>query len=122
LFDFALDPFEPPDVPSVYHVRGQRIRVTPGEKVEWPYDLTAEERALGLDGMRQKCIWSILSEVGDVTDPTWPLPETLKKYDQMNRSDFWRSREVNRIGFIGGPIPREDGPDAQTQQVLSRAA
>ena len=96
--------------------------MTPGEKVEWPYDLTAEERALGLDGMRQKCIWSILSEVGDVTDPTWPLPETLKKYDQMNRSDFWRSREVNRIGFIGGPIPREDGPDAQTQQVLSRAA
>jgi monoamine oxidase len=92
LFDLALDPFEPLDVPSVYHVRGQRIRVTPGQKVEWPYDLTAEERTLGLNGMRQKYIWSILSEVGDVTDPSWPLPETLKKYDQMNRSDFWRSR------------------------------
>ena len=33
-----------------------------------------------------------LSELGDVTDPNWPPPEVLTKYDQMNRSDFWRSR------------------------------
>jgi len=45
LFGLTLDPFEPLDVPSVYHVRGQRIQVTPGQKVEWPYDLTSEERA-----------------------------------------------------------------------------
>ena len=70
LFGLTLDPFEPPDLPSVYHVRGKRIRVTPGQKVEWPYDLTAEERALGLNGMRQKYIWSMLGELGDVTDPT----------------------------------------------------
>ena len=92
LFGLALDPFQPPDMPSVYHVRGQRIRVTPGQKIEWPYDLTAEERVLGLNGMRQKYVWSMLSEVGDVTDPRWPSAETLRKYDQMNRSDFWRSR------------------------------
>ena len=92
MFGLTLDPFEPPDVPSVYHVRGQRIRVTPGQKVEWPYDLTAEERALGVNGMRQKYIWSALTELGDVTDPRWPPPEALRKYDQMNRSDFWRSR------------------------------
>jgi monoamine oxidase len=92
LFGLTLDPFEPPDSPSVYHVRGKRIQVTPGQKVEWPYDLTAEERALGVSGMRQKYIWSLLGEMGDVTDPSWPSPETLKKYDQMNRSDFWRSR------------------------------
>jgi len=29
---------------------------------------------------------------------------------------------VNRTGFIGGPIPREDGPDAPTQQVFPRVA
>ena len=33
-----------------------------------------------------------MSELGDVTDPNWPPPEVLTKYDQMNRSDFWRSR------------------------------
>jgi monoamine oxidase len=92
LFGLSLDPFEPADIPSVYYVRGKRIQVTRGQKVEWPYELTAEERALGVSGIRQKYIWSMLGEVGDVTDPNWPPPETLKKYDQMNRSDFWRSR------------------------------
>ena len=92
LFGLTLDPFQPPDVPSVYYVRGKRTRVTPGQSVEWPHDLTEEERALGLTGMRQKYISSALSELGDVTDPSWPPPEVLKKYDQMNRSDFWRSR------------------------------
>jgi hypothetical protein len=29
---------------------------------------------------------------------------------------------VNRTGFIGGPIPREDGPDGTTQQVFPRTA
>ena len=37
-------------------------------------------------------IRSALSELGDVTNPNWPSPETLKRYDDMNRSDFWRSR------------------------------
>ena len=92
LFGLTLDLFEPPDAPSLYYVRGQRIRVTPGQKVDWPYELTAEEHALGVNGMWQKYIGSMLSEVGDVTDPSWPSPETLKKYDQMSRSDFLRSR------------------------------
>ncbi len=92
LFGLTLDSFEPPDLTSVYYVRGKRIKVTSGKNVEWPYELTAEERSLGLNGMRQKYIWSILGELGDVTNPDWPTPETLRKYDQMNRSDFWRSQ------------------------------
>jgi len=106
LFGLTLDPFEPPDMPSVYYVRGQRIRITPGQKIDWPYHLSEEERVLGLDGMRQKYIWSMLSELGDVTDPKWPSPEVLKRYDQMNRSDFWRSRgassEAIALMSLGG--------------------
>src|SRR5262245_35366155 len=56
LFGLKLDPFQPVDLPSIYHVRGKRIRVTRGQNMEWPYDLSAEERTLGLDGMRQKYI------------------------------------------------------------------
>jgi monoamine oxidase len=92
LFGLTLDPFQPTELPSVCYVRGRRLKVTPGQEVEWPYELTPEERKLGLSGMREKYIWSMLSEVGDVTDPSWPPPGALKKYDQMNRSDFWRSR------------------------------
>src|SRR5215210_3126132 len=92
LFGLTLEPFQPADLPSVYYVRGERIQVAPGQQVDWPYKLTPEERRLGLSGMRQKFIWSMLSELGDVTDPSWPPPDALGKYDQMNRSDFWRSR------------------------------
>src|SRR5829696_5634482 len=44
LFGLTLDPFQPHDLASVYHVRGQSIRVTPGQNVEWPYRLTPDER------------------------------------------------------------------------------
>jgi hypothetical protein len=35
---------------------------------------------------------------------------------------LYHSREVNRTGFIGGPIAREDGAHGTTKQVLARAA
>jgi monoamine oxidase len=75
LFGLTLAPFRPPEMPSVYHARGKRFRVTPGQKVDWPYALTPEERTLGLTGMRQKYIWSMLGELGDVTSPGWPSPD-----------------------------------------------
>lgn len=92
IFGLVLDPFEPSNSRSIYYVRGKRIQVTPGQPVPWPYDLTAEERALGLRGMRQKYVWSMLTELGDVTNPSWPPPDILRKYDHVNRSDFWRAR------------------------------
>jgi monoamine oxidase len=63
--------------------------------------LTAEERKLGLDGMRQKYMWSMLGELGEVTNSTWPT-DSLKKYDLMNRSDLWRSRGASSeaIAFL----------------------
>src|SRR5919112_4050948 len=64
LFGLTLEPFQPPDVPTVYHVRGQRIKVAPGREVDWPYELTPEERKLGLSGMRQKYVRSMLGELG----------------------------------------------------------
>jgi monoamine oxidase len=105
LFGLTLDPFQPPDVPNVYYVRERRMMVKPGEETVWPYGLTPEERKMGLSGMREKYIYSVFSELGDVTDPRWP-PEALKKYDQMNRSDFWRSRgaseEAINLLSLGG--------------------
>ena len=92
LFGLTLDPFQPADLASIYHVRGRRIQAAPGQEVDWPHELTPEERALGRDGIRQKYIGSALNELGDVTDPNWPPPELLKRYDRMNRSDFWRAR------------------------------
>ena len=106
LFGLTLDLFEPAEVPSIYYIRGERIRREPGREVDWPYRLTPEEQALGLNGMRQKYIRSLLGELGDVTDPNWPPPEILRKYDRMNRFDLWRSRgaseEAMALLSLGG--------------------
>ncbi len=90
-FGLTLEPFGPRNAARIHYVRGQRLTTAPGQTPAWPYQLTPEETKLGLDGMRQKYIRSMLGELGDVTDPAWP-PDTLKRYDQMNRSDLWRSR------------------------------
>ena len=62
LFGLTLDPFEPVDLPSVYHVRGKRIVVRPGEKVEWPYDLriyfAGEHTSVWIDGWMQGALES----------------------------------------------------------------
>jgi monoamine oxidase len=92
LFGLALEPFEPDDAVSVYYLRGRRLRVAPGQSVAWPYELTPEERTLGVSGMRRKYIWSVFAELGDVTDPNWPSPDLLQKYDAMDRSELWRSK------------------------------
>src|SRR5215203_4973237 len=115
LFGLTLDPFQPTDSPPVYYVRGRRIRVTPGQKVDWPYDLTAEERALGVSGMRQKYVWSMLGELGDVTDPRWPSPEAvalLSVGGVDDRAETWSTlfmlrnqalnRKLNRFYKIRG--------------------
>jgi monoamine oxidase len=111
LFSLTLDPFQPPDLPTIYYARGQRMTVKPGEEPVWPYKLTREERNLGLSGIRQKYIDSMFSELGDVTDPGWPS-DGLKGYDQMNRSDFWRSRGVSEEAInllsLGGFDDRAD--------------
>lgn len=112
LFGLTLDPFEPVDLSSVYYVRGKRFLVRRGQKVEWPYDLTAEERMLGLNGLQKKYTQVLLDKLGDVSDPNWPSHDVLKKYDHMNRSDFWRSRgaspEAIALLSLGGIDDRAD--------------
>jgi monoamine oxidase len=80
LFDLPLDPFQPPDLATVYYLRGQRLIVRPGEAVDWPYKLTPEERELGLNGLRQKYALTNLPDLGDVMSPQWP-PASAKKYE-----------------------------------------
>jgi monoamine oxidase len=92
LFGLTLDAFQPSDLTNIYYVRNKRIKAISGQNIDWPLELTPEEQSLGLKGIRQKYIWSMLNEIGDVMNPRWPSSEILKKYDHMNRSDFWRSR------------------------------
>lgn len=94
LFGLTLDPFYPDESTSLYSIRGKRIKVRPGGTLDLsalPFDLSPEERRLGLDGLEQKYIDPVLNELGNPGAPGWP-PERLQKYDQMTWPEFLRSQ------------------------------
>ena len=103
LFGLELEPFKPHSARTDYYVRGRRVDTQ--EDLEALFDLTPEERRLGLAGMRRHYIASMFHELGDVTDPRWP-PEELLSLDELNRSDFWRRRgaspEAIALMSLGG--------------------
>ncbi|HVR06843.1 MAG TPA: FAD-dependent oxidoreductase [Thermoanaerobaculia bacterium] len=68
---------------AVYHLRGVRTigaRSPGGGQPAWPFRLTAEERALGLDGMFQK-YFAVVDKIGDPTAPGF-RQEPWRAYDQ----------------------------------------
>ena len=90
-FGLELEPFQPTGLSSIYYARGNRLRVDAARDITWPYPLTQEERALGLAGIRRKYIASAVGDIGDFANLN-ALTDTAKRYDRMNRSDFWRER------------------------------
>lgn len=93
LFGLRLDVVSPgpQHLASLYYIRGRRIKVRGGDRVDWPLDLKPEERRLGISAMRKKYIRAALKALGDVTQPGWP-PEALHTYDQMTFAEFLRDQ------------------------------
>lgn len=62
LFNLPLEPHFPPprDLRTVEYLRGKRLAVKWPEEPEWPFDLTAEERMLGIRGMYRKYLTEAL--------------------------------------------------------------
>ncbi len=97
-FGLTLAPFYPSQGASVYLLRGKRYKVAAGGTLDisdLPFELTAEERKLGLDGLQHKYIDPILSELGDFTAPGWP-PERLKEFDRMVWPELLQKRGLPR--------------------------
>lgn len=106
LFNLPLLDIEPRNLASLYYVRGKKIKIKKGEAIEWPFELTPEERKLGLNGMMEKYVSPVLEEMGDAAAPDWP-PARLKKYDQMTMAEFLLSRGASpaavallRLGYL----------------------
>jgi monoamine oxidase len=73
----------------VYHLHGKRLELRPGaagQEPDWPYALTAEERALGLVGMLRK-YFAPGFKIGDPTAPDWRL-EPVQGYDRLTMAQF----------------------------------
>ena len=91
LFGLALDASAPSTLASVVYMRGRRIVAKQGQAIDYPLDLTAEEKRLGRRGMWEKYVLSVVKDVGDYDAPSWP-GAALLKYDRMTFTEFLRSQ------------------------------
>ncbi len=89
---FPTSPSSPPVSPyargdALFHLQGRRLRVTPEGDVDWPYELTDEERKLGPFGIVNKYL---LSAFAGMDDPVaaGALPEWLREQDDKTLLEF----------------------------------
>ena len=76
---------------TIYHLRGKRIRRDTDGTADWPFELTAEERAMGLGGIVNKYLLPVLNEADDGPVP-YTLPQWVLPYDRMTLSELAASR------------------------------
>jgi monoamine oxidase len=98
LFDIPFGPVPAEAFASLYHLRGQRLTAAPGQPVDWPYELSAEERELGPFGLMMKHVSPVLKEIGDPSVPDWRL-DPVKHYDQTTFNEFLRRQGVSSEGL-----------------------
>jgi monoamine oxidase len=88
-FGLKLVPNMVPGARSFYHVRGKRI--LPDDKAVWPFELTDEERQLGLSGLFRKYIDETAQQAMDSGFGKKPIP-ALNTWDPFTPGAWLRSR------------------------------
>jgi len=102
-FGLRLVPTGVPGTRAFYFVRGRRV--LPGDGAEWPYDLTADERALGLTGLFRKYVEAASQEAraaGFAQDPV----RAMRAWDAQTPGAWLRAQgaspaaaELITLGF-----------------------
>jgi len=126
LLDVTLDPMgSTGGGASIYHIRGKRIVIKRGSPVEWPLELSPEEKGLGRGALWAKYVEPALKELGDLEAADWP-PAPLKRYDGMSFAEFLRRQgaspgavEILRLGLAD---QLGEGADAVSALNLLREA
>jgi monoamine oxidase len=115
LFRLELEPFVPQGLASITYMNGKRMKVEQGKDVDWPLDLTAEERKLGQQGLRKKYLGHIIDELGDVNAAGWPSP-SLSKYDRATMPELLRSLGASPavVSLLAAGGLRDDPEDAES--------
>ncbi len=75
----------------LYHLQGKLIRTQADGKVDWPFHLTDEERALGRTGILRKYVLYALDGSPDATQ-SYTIPEWARPYDQKTLLQVARER------------------------------
>ncbi|WP_263788873.1 FAD-dependent oxidoreductase [Salinibacter grassmerensis] len=79
-----------PDLPKLYHLKGERFAAGPNEQPDWPYDLTEEEQNLGPVGIMKKYLFGTLPKA--IAKPqSWNEPP-LAGLDKMTLGEYMREQ------------------------------
>lgn len=95
LFRLPLIPIPLKQRAPVFYLGGKRINPAEQERLAWPLNLSMEEKRLGLTGMTEKYVISVLKEMGDARSPAWP-PAELWKYDRMTYAEFLKRQGASK--------------------------
>ena len=87
-------PYPMPQQPVVHHLKDKRFVVTPGEPVDWPYELTSEERELGPWGIVTKYIIGTLPQEISESE-NWDR-SPFKEMDEQSLADYMRSQGASQ--------------------------
>ena len=91
-FESAFAPKLPyPRGDALYHLRGKRLRAAPDGSVDWPFELTAEEKELGPIGIVKKYLRSAFEGMDDPL-PSATLPEWARPHDHKTLLQFAAER------------------------------
>jgi len=87
-FKLTTEPFRMNRRAAVYHLRGKRFEVAPGQPADWPYDLTPEEKKIGF-GLIPK-LFGAAAKMNPFA-PDFDLA-ALKQYDAVTLADYLASQ------------------------------
>ena len=93
-FGLPLAPMSPPGMRSFYYLKGQRIFSADPEKA-WPFDLTPDERSIGVAGLRKKYLDEPVQRAlaaGFKNDPLRAMAE----WDQYTPGEWFRKQGASR--------------------------
>lgn len=96
---------------SLYHLKGQRFYEDESKEINWPYDLSKEERGLGPTGIMKKYLYDALPN--EITDPEiWnrsPLSDldiSLEKYMLNQGASSGAVELISDTQFFGGQLEK----------------
>jgi monoamine oxidase len=121
-FGLTLVPFYPDKLARVFALQGKRIRVQAGTELDLsqvPYELTPEERRLGMPGLVQKYLGAALRAIGDPRAADWPTGPA-KAYDKTSMAEFLKEQGASHgaIELLEFPFASaEDDPISLLQQL-----
>jgi monoamine oxidase len=100
-FGLKLVPITVPGTRSFYHVRGKRV--LPGDAAVWPFELTEDERKLGMAGLSRKYIEDASQQA---IAAGYPRLQSLAPFDPLTPGAWLRSKgasaaaaELVSLGF-----------------------